>query len=180
MKTNANTINGLTDKRYIGKICTKHPELGGLRLKSNYGCLGCHNQVRDRVRKNRLMSDPIYAESETLRHKGRTTQKVEYNKAWRNKNREYHRAVSGTRAQTRRAAKLHRTVAWADQEAIAAIYKEAKETGMSVDHIVPLQGKLVSGLHVEYNLQLLPASDNFAKCNKFEPITVKGEWKCVS
>ena len=76
----------------------------------------------------------------------------------------------------RRAAILQATVPWADLEAIKEIYKEAvmltKETGIEyhVDHIIPLQGKEVSGLHCESNLQILTASDNISKHNKFEQI----------
>jgi hypothetical protein len=49
----------------------------------------------------------------------------------------------------------HAQPAWADRKAIDAIYLKAQQTGMHVDHIIPLKGKIVSGLHVEGNLQLL-------------------------
>lgn len=73
----------------------------------------------------------------------------------------------------RRAKKLKATPAWADKDAILAIYKECvrltKETGIQhhVDHIIPLNGALVSGLHVESNLQILTAEENIKKNNKF-------------
>jgi ribosomal protein S14 len=54
------------------------------------------------------------------------------------------------------------TPPWADMEAIRKIYRERPQ-GMDVDHIIPLRGKTVSGLHVHYNLQYLPMSENRAK-----------------
>ena len=65
----------------------------------------------------------------------------------------------------RRAAKLNATMKWG-QAGIEEIYEEAREEGMHVDHIVPLRGELVSGLHVRHNLQLLTASQNASKGNR--------------
>ena len=66
--------------------------------------------------------------------------------------------------------KLQATPHWANQEVIKQIYKEATEKGMHVDHIVPLNNPLVCGLHCEFNLQILPATENLRKSNKFTSI----------
>ena len=66
----------------------------------------------------------------------------------------------------RKAAKLQRTPSWADDLVIRMIYEDCPE-GMEVDHIIPLQGEIVSGLHVAHNLQYLTKSENCSKGNKF-------------
>lgn len=74
----------------------------------------------------------------------------------------------------RRAAQMDRTPSWADHEMIKFFYATreymTKETGQEwhVDHIVPLRGKNVCGLHNQFNLQVVPAQFNMKKGNRFE------------
>jgi len=56
---------------------------------------------------------------------------------------------------------------WANKEKIKSFYLAAQEQQLTVDHIIPLKGDLVSGLHVETNLQLLPKVENCRKSNSF-------------
>jgi hypothetical protein len=73
----------------------------------------------------------------------------------------------------RRAIILSATPAWADNKAIKRIYSEAdfltKVTGIKyeVDHIIPLQGKNVCGLHVSNNLQVIPMVHNRQKAVRY-------------
>ena len=77
-------------------------------------------------------------------------------------------------AAKRRATKLQATPAWTDLDAIKGMYQLAtifNRTGINlqVDHIVPLQGKTVCGLHSEANLQLMSATENISKGNRQWP-----------
>jgi len=69
----------------------------------------------------------------------------------------------------RRAKKLQQTPAWyaSEDKQVQELYKQATELGLHVDHIVPLNNKLVSGLHTIANLQLLTPTENIVKSNKF-------------
>ena len=64
---------------------------------------------------------------------------------------------------------------WADSRAVRAIYAKARritrETGVPhhVDHVIPLQGEYVSGLHVETNLRIVEGAENLRKGNRYEP-----------
>lgn len=75
----------------------------------------------------------------------------------------------------RRATRLQRTPKWLTEEQLEQIekfYTEAKEleditkAPYDVDHIVPLKGKTVSGLHVPWNLRVITKEENLKKHNK--------------
>ena len=86
------------------------------------------------------------------------------------------RANNATKTAKYRASKLQRTVGWTELEKITDFYKLCPP-GFHVDHIIPLRGELVSGLHVLANLQYLPAKENCSKGNKFELEKIKDFYK---
>jgi hypothetical protein len=94
-------------------------------------------------------------------------------KAWRDKNKD----IINSFTAKRRVIKLQRMPKWLTEEqkkqikdmyALATLLNETTDTEWHVDHIIPLQGKLVSGLHVPDNLQVIPAKENLIKRNKYK------------
>ena len=116
--------------------------------------------------------------------------KQEYNKSWRkaNKDKKYlydkeylinwrsdNPEKSAIHSSKRRAAKLNATPQWLTEQELSEIdrfyvlrkiLEEQLGIAHHVDHIVPLQGENVCGLHVPWNLQVIPASENISKSNK--------------
>ena len=80
---------------------------------------------------------------------------------WEQKNHKKLRAKSAKR----RAAKLQATPAWADLKKIEEIYLNCPP-GHHIDHIFPLISPIMCGLHVQNNLQILPAKENISKGNR--------------
>lgn len=102
--------------------------------------------------------------------------KNEYNRKWSSQNKERememkraweaaNKPVLTYRAALHRAKKRQATPPWANLQTIKEIYKNCPQ-GFQVDHIIPLNSKVVSGLHVEANLQYLPADENRRKSNR--------------
>jgi hypothetical protein len=94
-------------------------------------------------------------------------------KAYQKKYYEENKAAYVAKLAKYRASKLQATPLWADLEQIKRVYKAcakiSERTGVEhhVDHIIPLQGKNVCGLHVEKNLAIISAKANLEKSNTF-------------
>ncbi len=105
------------------------------------------------------------------KHKKKPDYKLRHQKAnqkWKKANRAYCNADWYKRY----AHKLRATPIWADFSKIKRIYEKAVrltiKTGIphQVDHIIPLLGKTVCGLHVQNNLRVITAQENRTKHNK--------------
>jgi len=92
--------------------------------------------------------------------------------AWKKENKGYINFLNSKR----HASKLLRTPTWLtdhDLLHIQCLYQVAamrsRESGQAwhVDHIIPLNGETVSGLHVPANLRVIPAIDNLRKYNTY-------------
>jgi hypothetical protein len=109
--------------------------------------------------------------------------KNEYNKQWLKKDRlihpERHKLYKKTYLGTEKGIKIKRagdakyraTVkkacpSWVSTGELQDIYYKCPKK-YEVDHMIPLKGKKVSGLHVPHNLQYLTSKDNKKKGNKF-------------
>lgn len=105
------------------------------------------------------------------------------NRDWGKRN----QAVKLSHNKKRKADKLQRTPAWLNaghQFELDCIYTYAaalNSVGLQyhVDHIIPLQGDIVSGLHTPDNLQVITAEENLRKGNKYAQTTQLPEGKRI-
>ena len=91
--------------------------------------------------------------------------KKEMDRKFHEENKSY-RALSSSRHRARKKNAIPKWLSREDFEKINQIYNEceriSRETGIphAVDHIVPLWGKVVTGLHVPNNLRIITAEEN--------------------
>lgn len=125
--------------------------------------------VAEISRKYRANNPETHSKTSKKYYNANKQKKLAYNKWWRAVNNDKQLAYNAKR----RAQIKQALPAWADVDKINQIYTQSVElstsTGIShhVDHIVPLCGELVCGLHVHENLQVLVRGDNLSKGNKF-------------
>jgi hypothetical protein len=119
-------------------------------------------------------------ERKRLRDKLWYEKKKETHRLWHEANKEKARAYSReyyynnkdksrSRREKRRQIKIRARPSWYESEKgeIKKLYRKAKELGLVVDHIVPLNSKVVCGLHTLSNLQLLDPVENRKKYNLY-------------
>jgi len=94
--------------------------------------------------------------------KKRRKEHPELYRAASKRNRERHPDRKNADTRARRAAIVIRTPPWAEVKAMRQFYRNCP-SGMSVDHVIPLRGRRVSGLHVLDNLQYLTLQENIVK-----------------
>lgn len=132
-------------------------------------CDNARKEVWVSLNKEKAKNHQIKADSNKyIKNKSKIDER---NKTWKLNNPAKQRAIDARR----RTAILNRTPKWLTEDdhwMIEQAYELAvlrtKMFGFywHVDHILPLQGKRVSGLHVPINLQVIPAKENLAKSNK--------------
>ncbi len=172
----------------VCNACKVEKSLGNFykHSRGKYGlraiCKPCYKQYADQHYQNKkeVISEQNHAYREANKDKV-----TERERAYRESNKDkitkrmnaYCKAnphIYSANTAKRKASKIKATPVWANKEAIKDMYQLAtifKRTGinMHVDHIIPLQSKLVCGLHCEANLQLMPAYENKSKGNYHWP-----------
>lgn len=93
----------------------------------------------------------------------------------------YRQTPNGRLSKVNRLAKYRAIILnalpyWANLEAIKLIYKNCPE-GYEVDHIIPLQGGIITGLHVPENMQYLTRQENATKSNIFDGTISNNSWR---
>lgn len=154
-------------KRYFtGKPCSKGHTAE--RYTGNKTCVVC----ADALALTHYYKDP--AKRVRQAKEWRQANRAQYN-ATQRKLRPKYRAVINSWTAAYRQAKIDRIPPWqsaTDRLEIETIYAYCaglREAGLDyhVDHIVPLRGENVSGLHVPWNLQVISGVENMSKGNTF-------------
>jgi hypothetical protein len=150
MKDGLNTVCKECDKARVAKDQREKPEIVAARQRKYRKENG--DEINERRRNDNAENRDKYREYEATK---------------RRNNPDRHKAKSLKRYNDIKRA----TPSWANMDAIEGFYARSRsmknESGIdyTVDHIIPLNGENVCGLHVESNLQIITRSDNSKKSN---------------
>ena len=172
------------DASYDPRVPCKHGHLARRLVQYNQcvACIGARARqwVRDNPERSkelqnrawkRISGDPVKQEKARSARQAYRGANPEKTSAWARAFYERHRTKVLGWNSARRARMA--VPPWADLDAIDVFYDQAMrltlETGVlhEVDHIIPLNGKTVSGLHVHWNLRVTTQSENAGKRNKW-------------
>jgi hypothetical protein len=130
----------------------------------------------------------LIAEKDKIYYTEHKIERAHYHKAWRTVNAKYIAKYKKDWKKVNIAlVKLgnlrHRTnrnlrIPQFGQDEIAEFYQNCPD-GMVVDHVIPLIGKQVSGLHVKWNLQYLTPHENDVKLNTFDGTLENNSWRSL-
>lgn len=109
----------------------------------------------------RRHGDPLHVNPKCNRDGNAKTRSAVRVKKWKKDNWQEYKAYLATRKKRVKQA----TPSWANLDAVKDFYMNCPK-GFHVDHILPINGKNVSGLHIMENLQYLDAIENLKKSNK--------------
>jgi len=181
---------------FTGKTCSNgHIDIRFVSVGSCRSCQNAHGNKRNAIlyksdeayrEVKRAGARKSYAKHGTRWYSENKEKASAQNKAWREEHNEtfkkycvqwrrnnLDKLTKNTAAY--RAAKLQATPPWLTEDQLieiewiyhVAAWLSKEVNGMiDVDHIIPLNGKGVSGLHVPWNLQILNRSQNSSKNNR--------------
>lgn len=187
-KTKAEAESLGVRRYFTGKPC-KHGHLE--QRDTKHGCMGCRRVKKSAYRKTergraaykRGRSTPQAKAAKKIQRRRRLAEiRADpalfelYRAAEREKKRRYLSTPSGKAYQRRKSLmkeeKVKRATPTWHETTLVNQFIAACPDGHHIDHIVPLKGKSVCGLHTLANLQYLPAQENLSKSNKVDPMTL--------
>ena len=161
-------------------LVSKEPQMFHKKVGTKDGlfqwCIDCH-RVITKTRYAERRKDKSFVEHEKIRIRNWVANNLERHKESNRLYAKNNPARVAARVKLSRVGKSKRTPLWLTNDdrwlieqayELAALRTKVFGFEWHVDHIIPLHGKNVSGLHVPTNLQVIPAKQNRSKSNSFE------------